>query len=102
MAVGWRKKCDYCKRPFAAKRPHAKFCGPACKSRSRRRRGSGSYEFICIDCLERFTALSPKAQRCGPCAKQAHRNRAKLYQRRRRAADRAAWRSVLALGPARS
>lgn len=90
MRRGYRLRCHYCRRPFTAFRPHAKFCSPSCKSKSRRTLRPAFYEFVCKGCHEPHRALSPKAERCAECARVQHREAAKLYQRARRARERAA------------
>jgi hypothetical protein len=37
-----KRDCDFCHRPYEAKRPKSRFCGPACRVASARRKAPGT------------------------------------------------------------
>lgn len=39
-----QRHCDECGKPYAARRPTSKFCGPNCRTRAARRRKAGGAE----------------------------------------------------------
>lgn len=47
-------QCATCDKSFEAKRPHAKYCSPKCKNKSRSNRQGGKYEHVCRHCQNVF------------------------------------------------
>lgn len=67
-------KCVTCDKSFEAKRPHAKHCSQACKSKARS--GYATHAHQCLHCKKKFASPRKKQPYCSmQCARLASRKR---------------------------